>query len=259
VTTLDAYRDAASAWAGQVGSVYGRLARTVVGDCPVPLTGARVLDLGAGTGVVSDLAVAAGARVVAVDLSEDMLRYERAGRPTAVLADALVLPFRRASFDAVIAACLVNHFEHPADAIRAASSVVRSGGAVVASAFSAAPDPMKQALDHVATSHGWEPPAWYSMIKRASSTHLGTTDTFTATGRAGGLDAISVRRHDVDMSGLSPSDAVAYRFSLPPFAPWLGALDEAERRKVVDEATNAATPIIATWRVKLLVLAGAVG
>ena len=258
MTALDAYREAASAWAGQVATVYARLAVAVVGDCPVPLRGATVLDLGAGTGVVSELAVDAGARVVAADLSEDMLRHDRNRRPAAVLADALALPFRRAAFDAVLAACLFNHFEHPADAIRTAASVVRPGGAVVASAFSATPDAMKEAVDRVVTRHGWEPPAWYSMIKAASSTNLGTTDSFAATGWAAGLDAVVVRRHDVDMSGLSASDAVTYRLSLPPFAPWFDALDEGARRRVVDESIDAAAPIVASWRLTLLVLTGGV-
>jgi SAM-dependent methyltransferase len=258
VTSLDAYRDAASAWAGQAGTVYARLARAVVGDCPIPVEGATVLDLGAGTGVVSDLVAAKGARVVAVDLSEDMLRHDRAGRPAPVLADALALPFRRSSFDAVIAACLVNHFERPADAIRAAAGVVRPGGAVVASAFSAVPDPMKGAIDGVATRHGWEPPEWYLVIKRASATHLGDPDRMAETGRAAGLHDVVARRHDVPMSGLTTEQAVGYRLSLPTFTPWLDSLSPSDHAQIVAEAMRAAEPIVPTWSASLIVLSGLV-
>jgi len=157
--TVDEYAGAADAWAGQVAAVYARLARAVVEDCPIELAGARVLDLGAGTGVISDLAVAAGARVTAADLSESMLRFERDRRPAAAVADVFALPFRARTFDAVLGACIINHFDDPASAIRSASATVRSGGAVVVSSFGVEPDPLKQAVDAVAHRHGWTPPA----------------------------------------------------------------------------------------------------
>ena len=258
MTTVDAYRDAASAWATRVSAIYSRLAQAVVGDSPVPLAGARVLDLGTGTGVVSALAVDAGARVIGLDLSEEMLRHDRLRRAPGVVADALHVPFRLGAFDMVIAACLVNHFLEPAQAIRVAASVVRPGGAVVASAFSAEQDAMKAALDDVARSAGWRPPEWYAAIKRASAANLGDPDSLAATGRAGGLVDPVVHRHRVDMTELSPDDAVAYRFSLPPFAPWLAALPAAERDRVVADGRDAAAHIVPTWRLTLLVLAGAV-
>ena len=55
--------------------MYALLARALVAAAPVPLAGRLVLDLGAGTGVAGQAALAAGARqVVAADLSEGMLR-----------------------------------------------------------------------------------------------------------------------------------------------------------------------------------------
>jgi SAM-dependent methyltransferase len=256
--TVDEYAGAAEAWAGQVAAVYARLARAVVEDCPVPLAGARVLDVGAGTGVVSELAIAAGARVVAADLSHDMLRFERRRRPPAAVADVFALPFRERSFDAVLAACLVNHFEDPAAALRSAARTVRPGGAVVASSFGAAPDPLKETVDAVALRRGWTPPEWYLTIKRASATHLADPPTLAATGRDAGLDDVAARLHEVSMSSLSVDDAVAYRLSLPTFTAWLGSLAPAVRAGVFAEARDAAAPVVPSWSCALLVLTGRV-
>lgn len=256
--TVDEYAGAAEAWAKQVTAVYARLARAVVADCPMPLAGARVLDLGAGTGVVSELAVAAGARVVAADLSADMLAFDSARRPPSAVADVFALPFRPASFDAALAACLVNHFDDPATALRSAASVVRRGGAVVASSFGAEPDATKEAIDEVAVRHGWTPPDWYLVIKRSSSTHLGDPDRFAATGRAAGLADVIARTHDVPMAALTADDAVNYRLSLPPFTAWRRALSAEEHRAVLAEAADAAAPLVSTWILALLVMAGRV-
>src|SRR4051794_15806787 len=232
VVTVDEYAGAADAWAGNVAAVYARLARAVVADCPIPLAGARVLDLGAGTGVVSALAVAGGAYVVAADLSPNMLGFEHERRPPAAVADVFALPFRAASFDAALAACLVNHFADPASALRSAATTVRSGGAVVASSFGAEPDAVKEAVDGVARSHGWVPPEWYLTIKRASSTHLADPERFAATGRAAGLVGVVAQRHDISMSSLSVEQAVAYRLSLPPFTAWLRSLSPSDHERV---------------------------
>ena len=70
-----AYDRSAGAWASGPQRVYTRLAETLVDAAPVPVHGGRVLDLGAGTGVASRAASAAGAaQVVAVDNAVGMLR-----------------------------------------------------------------------------------------------------------------------------------------------------------------------------------------
>ena len=54
--------------------MYTPLARALVGAAPLPVTGRRVLDLGAGTGVAGRAALAAGAHwVVSADLAVAML------------------------------------------------------------------------------------------------------------------------------------------------------------------------------------------
>jgi SAM-dependent methyltransferase len=237
--------------------VYARLARAVVGDCPLPLDGARVLDLGAGTGVVSELAAAAGATVVAADLDDGMLRHDQARRPPATRADALALPFRGAAFDAVLAACLVNHFERPAIVIEAAAATVRPGGAVVASVFAAAPDPVKEAIDAVARRHGWVQPEWHAAIKQIEGT-LGSPASLVVVGRDAGLRDVVVREHAVALADLAAEEAVAYRLALVHLAPWAGTLAPAARAELVGACAEACRPVVGAWAMRLLVLAGRV-
>ena len=73
--------------------------------------GRTLLDLGAGTGKLSRLAAARGARVVAVEPAAGMIR--QAGGPgiLAVRALAEALPFRRHAFDAVCAASAFHWFD----------------------------------------------------------------------------------------------------------------------------------------------------
>jgi ubiquinone/menaquinone biosynthesis C-methylase UbiE len=92
--------------------------------------GARVLDVGTGTGVAAEIATAAGADVVGIDGSLGMLRVGRASRPAVrtVAATALDLPFRDASFDAIIANFVIAHFTKYQTAMFDMMRVLRRGG-----------------------------------------------------------------------------------------------------------------------------------
>ena len=160
----DAYDESADAWAAGPEPVYARLAVALVTAAPVPVRGARVLDLGAGTGVASRAAVAAGAaRVVGVDIAEGMLRRS-ASACAPVLGDAVALPFGAATFDLVLAACCLGHLPHP---VRVLRETRRVATAVVASAFPANwTHPAKTAVEDALVPLGFRPPDWYVTFKR---------------------------------------------------------------------------------------------
>ncbi|MGY1653110.1 class I SAM-dependent methyltransferase [Geodermatophilus sp. SYSU D01119] len=98
----------------------------LLGDRPL-----RVLDLGAGTGLLTDALVAAGHEVVAVDPSPEMLGQLRARHPgvPAHVGGAEAVPLPDADVDAVVAGQAAHWFD-PGPAAAELRRVLRPGGVV---------------------------------------------------------------------------------------------------------------------------------
>ena len=99
---------------------------------------AVVLDLAAGTGDFSMLVKRRdpGARTVAVDLTERMLRLARErGLEDAVCGDACLLPFPEATFDCVFIGYGLRNFPKLEVAVREIERVTRPGGLLVSLDF----------------------------------------------------------------------------------------------------------------------------
>jgi SAM-dependent methyltransferase len=94
--------------------------------------GGRVLDLGCGTGRLSQRLTATGRDVVLLDASDAMLAraVPVVGAP-AVLADAFELPFAPGSFDAVVALRVAFHFSDLGALVRSVAPILRPGGRFV--------------------------------------------------------------------------------------------------------------------------------
>jgi len=127
--------------AGQV-----RLWRRAVARITGARQGDRVLDLAAGTGTSSLSFTATGADCVACDFSLGMLRVGRSrpgsgpgenrGRLGYVAGDALRLPFRDSSFDAVTISFGLRNVASPGAALAEMHRVTRPGGRLVVCEFS---------------------------------------------------------------------------------------------------------------------------
>ena len=94
-----------------------------------PLAGRLVLDWGAGTGISSRQLAGRGARVVLLDIGEQMLRYARARNQESrcVLAHGSHMPVRAACADLTTFAQSFHWFERPAAQAEVAR-VLRPGG-----------------------------------------------------------------------------------------------------------------------------------
>jgi 2-polyprenyl-3-methyl-5-hydroxy-6-metoxy-1,4-benzoquinol methylase len=123
----------ASSYDRLMGRVTGRVAEALL-DVAGVRSGDRVLDVATGTGAVAAAAVARGASVTGVDISEEMLAVARERVPEARFAQAdaeeLGLGER---FDVLVAGFLINHLPHPERAATTWAGALAPGGRVVLS------------------------------------------------------------------------------------------------------------------------------
>lgn len=225
-----AYDRTGPAWQAGPGLIYDRLAEVALEHCPIPLRGARVLDLGAGTGAATRAAQARGASVVAADASFGMLAADSTGRPPAAVADALALPFRSSTFDAVVAAFSLNHLEDPVTALREAGRVVRAGGAVVVTAYATDDGhPAKDAVEAAATTYGWTREPWYAQLRTSAVPRLATVERAATAATAAGLGEVRALHVAVPFPDLGPAELVAWRLGMAQIAPFVATLPPADR------------------------------
>lgn len=234
-----AYSATADAWQRGPARIYDRMSEVVVECCPVPVAGARALDLGAGTGAASRaLLRASAARVVAVDAAHGMLALDAGRRPPAVVGDALALPFTPRAFDATVAAFSLNHLENPGAGLAEAARVTRRGGAVLAAAY--ADDdfhPVKDAVETALAAQGWRPEPWYQEVRAITAPKLATVEAARAAAAEADLD-LDVVALRVPFPGLVADDLVWWRLGLAQHARFLASLTPIERDAVVADALD---------------------
>ncbi len=91
------------------------------------VAGQRVLDLGCGDGILTARLAEAGADVLGIDSSPDMVAAARGRGIDAVLADAHELPFKR-EFDAVFSNAALHWMTQPDRVIAGVGRVLKPGG-----------------------------------------------------------------------------------------------------------------------------------
>jgi SAM-dependent methyltransferase len=271
------YDAAAQGWADGPGPMYALLARALVAAAPMPLAGCLVLDLGAGTGVAGQAALAAGARqVVGTDLSVAMLRRGLAQSPSAqsppaqsppaqsppaqsppaqsppapllVAADATALPFRDQSFGLVLAAFCLNHLVSLAAGL---SEARRVGAAIAASTFTPGwTHPAKDAVDAALRSAGYQPPAWYAALRPGS--RASDPAELAEGAAAAGFTQVRVRTMDVPTGLAAPDELVSWRLGMAHYAPFMHSLDpprRAEVRRTAERAVAGAAPLVVSMTI----------
>ncbi len=233
------YDAAADAWAGAPALVYGRFATAMLQHSPVAVAGADVLDVGAGTAVACDAALALGARkAVASDISIEMLGHRDQAIP-AVVADGARLPFAAGTFDLVLSGFSLTHLRDPAGAL---AEWRRVAPAVLISTFAPGPShPAKAAIDAAAERFGFVPPPWYEQLKSELEPLVEDPDSLTALVRSAGYGDVTLTTLTVDSGLRTPSEIVAWRWGMAQLAQFFAGLPPARR----DEARRAAEDAVA--------------
>ncbi|HWD06062.1 MAG TPA: class I SAM-dependent methyltransferase [Amycolatopsis sp.] len=127
----------AEAYEQHVGRWSRRIAAAFV-DSTVVAAGGRWLDVGCGTGALTEavLAAAEPAAVAGVDSAPPLVAYARRrtadSRATFAVADARALPVADAAFDAVVSGLALNFVAEPARAVAEWRRVARPGAVVAA-------------------------------------------------------------------------------------------------------------------------------
>ncbi|MGD0765250.1 MAG: class I SAM-dependent methyltransferase [Dehalococcoidia bacterium] len=107
-------------------AMYQRFERVLRERIPA---GARVLDAGCGSGRVFRYGLDSPAWVVGVDLTEELRDNPNIDRQ--VRGDLGALPFRDASFDAVLASHVMEHLPRPEKAVAEMARVLKPGGVML--------------------------------------------------------------------------------------------------------------------------------
>ncbi|HUP87345.1 MAG TPA: methyltransferase domain-containing protein [Acidimicrobiales bacterium] len=239
----EAYSATGQAWQAGPGKVYDRLADELAARCPVRLEGARVLDLGAGTGAGSRAAQRRGAEVVAVDVAVGMLEVDADARPPAAVGDALGLPFAGGAFDVVLAAFSLNHLADPVAGLREAARVLRPGGGLVVATYASDDDhPVKRATEAAAAARGWRREPWYEALQTEIVPRLATLERAAGVASAAGLTGADVANVRVPFPRLGPHDLVAWRLGMAHLAPFVGHLPPSEQVALAADAVARLGP-----------------
>lgn len=91
--------------------------------------GARVLELGIGTGRIAAPTQSAGCQVVGIDIADGMLRVAQAkGIGRLVRGNIALLPFAAGAFDAVLAVHVLHHLPDWRGGLAEAARLLRPGG-----------------------------------------------------------------------------------------------------------------------------------
>jgi ubiquinone/menaquinone biosynthesis C-methylase UbiE len=242
-SVAEAYNATGPAWQVGPGRVYDRLADVVADACPVPLAGALVLDLGAGTGAATRAAQRRGGDVVAVDVAIGMLAVGAASRPPGAVGDVLALPFSDGAFDVVLAAFSLTHVHDPAAGLREAVRVLRPGGGLVAASY--ADDdvhPVKEATEAASRDRGWREDPWYEVVRMETAPRLATVERVAEVADRAGLTGAGVAHIRIQFPDLGPHELAAWRLGLAQHAPFVDRLPPAERTALATDIVTRLGP-----------------
>ena len=90
--------------------------------------GTNLLDIGAGDGLISHLLIEKGIHCTAIDDNKIAVKLAKEKGVDVQLMSAYDMKFPKGSFDAILMADVIEHFEYPGEVIRKCYSFLQEGG-----------------------------------------------------------------------------------------------------------------------------------
>ena len=133
----DTWDRCASKYVDGFGALVGESIPSLL-DAAGVTSGARVLDIGSGPGLVAAAAQQRGADAMGIDFAESMVREARRRYPNIEFhhGNAESLPFENEAFDAVVSNFVLHHMARPDVVLREARRVLRDGRRVAFTVWS---------------------------------------------------------------------------------------------------------------------------
>ncbi|MFJ4205921.1 class I SAM-dependent methyltransferase [Streptomyces sviceus] len=160
-------------WQGRTEAYAGSFARLCAHPVEALLDaagvgeGTRVLDVGTGTGTAAVAARARGARVSAVDADAGMVAAARARGLDARTGVLPELPYSGGEFDAVVGNFVLNHVGRPRTALAELHRLLRPGGRIALTTWSARRGAGQDLLGRACEAGGAVPPAYLPRLDPA--------------------------------------------------------------------------------------------
>ncbi|MDH3888458.1 MAG: class I SAM-dependent methyltransferase [Gammaproteobacteria bacterium] len=134
------------------------MAEILLEDCKGRGNKTLVLDLGCGTGLLSNILLSKGFEVLGIDISLESLRLLQQREPgiNTIQADATLLPFTDGSFHAVVSLGVWRHLSHPQRVIAEVARILEKNGILIVGYF----PPAIGGVIHQSNS------PWYQLLAR---------------------------------------------------------------------------------------------
>ena len=148
----DLWRDVAATYDRSFATLCAGTTAAVLECLP---SGAAVLDVGCGTGLLAAALDSAGHAVTAIDPDPEMVELARTRTDASLVVGALPdLPVLDSSVEVAVANFVLNHVDDPRAAARGLRRVVRPGGRVVATSWPGSPPPQARMWGQVLDAAG---------------------------------------------------------------------------------------------------------
>ena len=118
--------------------------------------------------------------------------------------------------------------------------------------------PVKRVTETALLRRGWSRPAWYVRLKDETTPLTDTTEGLSAAAVDSGLADIDVRMVVVEIDDLPVDAMIAWRTNLPPNAPFVAALTDAERAALLAEIRDELGTDVAPLRLQMVALSSRV-